>query len=287
MPLPLPPSAPWPQVVADSSDKRSTVRCSLEGGQVVSWAHRGRERLFLSQLAAFGDGKAIRGGVPVIFPQFGMLGPGQRHGFARLSTWKLRETGEEPANCHASTAEACIRMVLEGTPDNRPDWPHPFTLALAVSLGSDSLSIRLSVTNNGETEPFTFTAALHTYLAVGDISNTSLQGLEGCGYLDATRGNAPLLQRERDLRFEGEVDRVYLSAPSELLLRDGDDGLRVLQAGFRDTVVWNPGSDVARQIGDLSAGDYRRFVCVEAAAVGTPIGLAPGESWHGSQTLIG
>jgi len=34
-----------------------------------------------------------------------------------------------------------------------------------------------------------------------------------------------------------------------------------------------------------SRGDYRRFVCVEAATVGSPVRLAPGERWEGTQTL--
>ena len=52
-----------------------------------------------------------------------------------------------------------------------------------------------------------------------------------------------------------------------------------------DTVVWNPGAGKAAELKDLDDGGWRRMLCIEAAAIGTPIQLAPGQSWHGSQTL--
>jgi glucose-6-phosphate 1-epimerase len=55
--------------------------------------------------------------------------------------------------------------------------------------------------------------------------------------------------------------------------------------GFRDAVVWNPGRERAATLHDLEPGDERRFVCIEAAAVQTPVTLAAGELWAGTQTL--
>jgi glucose-6-phosphate 1-epimerase len=53
-----------------------------------------------------------------------------------------------------------------------------------------------------------------------------------------------------------------------------------------DTVVWNPAREKCALEADMEPEDYRRFVCVEAAAVGRPIRLAPGERWMGTQALI-
>jgi hypothetical protein len=62
--------------------------------------------------------------------------------------------------------------------------------------------------------------------------------------------------------------------------------LRIDQSrGFRDTVVWNPHADKARALTDMPDDDWPRMLCVEAAAVGERVELAPGEAWEGSQTL--
>ena len=56
------------------------------GAHVTSWVTPdGRERLFLSRATSFSPGSAIRGGVPVVFPQFARRGPLRPHGFARIS----------------------------------------------------------------------------------------------------------------------------------------------------------------------------------------------------------
>ncbi len=51
-------------------------------------------------------------------------------------------------------------------------------------------------------------------------------------------------------------------------------------------MVWNPGAAKCATMADLEPEDYLRFVCVEAATVGAPVTLGPGERWQGSQTLV-
>jgi glucose-6-phosphate 1-epimerase len=65
----------------------------LQGAQVTAWQPPGeRPILFTSPNAVFAAGKAVRGGIPIIFPWFG---PNRRapsapqHGFARTATWHL------------------------------------------------------------------------------------------------------------------------------------------------------------------------------------------------------
>src|SRR5271165_4166927 len=64
----------------------------LQGAHVARWTPRGeRSVLFLSSKSAFEPGKAIRGGVPVIFPWFGPRSdgkPGPAHGLARTALWE-------------------------------------------------------------------------------------------------------------------------------------------------------------------------------------------------------
>ncbi len=49
----------------------ATCLISLLGGQILSWVPAGgAERLYLSPSARFDGTSALRGGIPVIFPQF-------------------------------------------------------------------------------------------------------------------------------------------------------------------------------------------------------------------------
>jgi D-hexose-6-phosphate mutarotase len=67
----------------------------LHGGHITQYQPvTGGSVLFLSRSSLFACGKAIRGGVPIIFPWFGARAgdPGATmHGFARTSEWELEE----------------------------------------------------------------------------------------------------------------------------------------------------------------------------------------------------
>ena len=56
-------------------------------------------------------------------------------------------------------------------------------------------------------------------------------------------------------------------------------------SGFTDVVVWNPGPDRGAALSDLELGGWLRMLCVEAAVIGAPVRLEPGERWTGQQTL--
>src|SRR5438270_10896601 len=70
------------------------VEVYTHGAHLTSWKPAsGEERLFLSSRSSFTPDSAIRGGVPVIFPQFSAMGPLPKHGFARVSEWELVRAG--------------------------------------------------------------------------------------------------------------------------------------------------------------------------------------------------
>ena len=269
------------ELIALRSADGATAEISRHGGHVVSWrpATDGDERLFLSGKSDFSPHSAIRGGVPVIFPQFAAEGPLPRHGFARTSEWTLT-SAERTAD-----GNALASLVLRDTPATREIWPAPFVLTIAVLIGGSAITMGLGVLNTGAA-PLTFTAALHTYLRVRDVAEVELIGLAGSRYRESSApthfhtDEAPAIQPIR------EIDRVYVDAPHSLTLREPHRALHIEKTGFRDVVIWNPGAAAAAKLADMEPGGERRMLCVEAAAVQTPVVLAPGERWHGEQRLV-
>lgn len=231
----------------------------------------------MSKSSAFQDGVAIRGGVPVVFPQFSNQGTLPKHGFARTSEWKLLQSGlaqHGAAEAVYELRENIARLTI---------WPHVFRARLRISLLGKTLQMALEVENTGDTN-FSFSTALHTYLAVQDIANVSLHGLQGRYYRDTVSGVDHCLEADPFLCISGETDRIYAHAPAQLELHQPHQRTIIRSHGFADAVVWNPGAGAAK-INDLHAGGEQKMLCVEAATILRPICLTPGESWSASQTL--
>ena len=251
----------------------------LHGAQVTSWIPAsGSERFFLSRLSQFTTDATIRGGIPVVFPQFGLTGPLPLHGLARLMPWELSD-----AKNSTDTASATFR--LRDTDDSRRHWPHAFLAELTVVVGGNQLAVTLAITNISA-EPFAFTSGLHTYFSIADLAATTVAGLTGLRYCDAAAGWVDHQETAAHIEFTGEVNRIYFDAPAEVRLVEPHRTTLIRAAGFADTVVWNPAAAKCATFSDLEPDDYRRFVCVEAAAIANPIQLAPDERWQGSQTLL-
>lgn len=268
-----------PAVVALRADDGALAEIHRHGAHVTSWRPVGdlEDRLYLSPRSEFGPSAAIRGGVPVIFPQFAAEGPLPRHGFARTSLWSLGCIARE-AN---GTAEA--ELVLRDSRETRAIWDVAFNAVLAVSVVARRLAITLRVQNVGD-QAFSFTAALHTYLRVHDIGDAEIHGLRGTPY--RVSGDRTLVTDDADrLVVTDYLDRVYVGAPSRLELRERDRSTVLETEGFPDAVVWNPGRERAASLHDLEPGGERHFVCIEAAAVQTPVTLGVGRQWTGTQTL--
>jgi len=266
-----------PVVVLRAADG-AVAHVSRHGAHIMSWrpASDGRERLFLSKRSEHREGVAIRGGVPVIFPQFAAEGPLPRHGFARTMRWTLEQVVEQ-------NGVAGAIFTLRDTEATRAIWPASFVARLRPWVIDDRLKIGFDVTNTGDV-PFTFTAALHTYLRVNDVASTTLEGLRGVRYRETSAPGVLTLDQDERIHPGGEVDRVYVDATTPLLLRDSAGTLEI-EASFPDVVVWNPGSQKAALLADMEPGGERRMLCVEAAAVQRPVTLVPGDQWARMQTL--
>ena len=268
-------------MIALQSADGATAALQHHGAHLVSWrpASDGEERLFLSARSAYRPDAAIRGGVPVIFPQFAAEGPLPRHGFARTSEWSLLRTER------LSNGAAAATLELRDSPATRAIWPASFVATLTVNVAGDALAIGFAVRNVGA-HPFAFAAALHTYLRVHDVQRAELVGLRGIRYRESSAPTVLVADAADVLRPTGAVDRVYVDAPRTLVLREPGRTLDVELTAFPDVVVWNPGAAAAAKLSDMEPGSERHRLCVEAAAVQRPISLAPGELWSGEQRLV-
>ncbi|MBA3670804.1 MAG: D-hexose-6-phosphate mutarotase, partial [Gemmatimonadaceae bacterium] len=195
----------------------ATAECYLHGAHVTSWSPAlsgGDEWLWLSERSAFQPGAPIRGGIPVVFPQFATEGPLPRHGFARTAIWEL-ESMEEVAS-----GQVVATLSLTDSPETQAVWPYAFHATVAVRLGGDRLVVTLGVHNTGR-EDFTFTAALHSYLHVLDVDHVALVGLHGGQYRESTAPLEMKFDPDESIRVEGWLDRLYVDAPKHLTLREG------------------------------------------------------------------
>lgn len=253
----------------------ASAEIHANGAHLTSWrCSAGVERLFLSARSGFAPGASIRGGVPVIFPQFANEGPLPKHGFARNRQWTLVEQQADRA-----------RWALESDAATRAIWPHAFRCELSVAIGGPRLHVELALINTGA-QSLRCTAALHSYLRVDSIADVRVLGLQGLRYRDSAQGGTHRIERDEALAIAGEVDRIYFDTPLRLDLVEPGRRLQVEQRGFADSVVWNPGPEKGAALADLETDGYQRMLCIEAAAIGRPLLLAPGERWAGSQTLI-
>ena len=252
---------------------------SLLGGQVLSWiTPDGRERLFLSDKAVFDGSVAIRGGIPVCWPQFAALGDLPKHGLVRTRPWQV-------ATERCGDDYALVTLAIEDDEATRALWPHAFRLELTLMLEDDRIDLELSVSNTGEA-PFSFTGALHTYLRVTQVEDVALEGLYGHHYRDAANGDKVIRDSGTAVMVEAEIDRVYRDVKRPQLLQAGNLSLGIQSQDFPDVVVWNPWVDKCGALADMPADGWRHMLCVEAAVAETPVLVPAGEEWFGRQTLV-
>lgn len=241
---------------------------TLYGAHLVSWKGAdGKERMFLSEKSTLDGSKAIRGGVPVIFPQFAQQGSGMRHGFARVSNWRLDNSGLETGGLEDGAAWATFDLAAGDLPASLADaWPHTFALCLRVAVRANELSMTLTVRNLGAA-PFPFSAALHTYHLVPDVCAVRIEGISS-----------------DEISIIDKLDAVYPHVAGRAQLATGAETLVLEQAGFTDAVVWNPGAVDAAALADMDNDEYRRFVCIEPALL-APLTLDAGQSWTGAYRI--
>ena len=139
------------------------VAVTLHGAHVLEWTAPGSSNniLFVSKESIFDGQKAIRGGIPLVFPQFGdgLDGPTglPSHGFARISKWAFVGGGlDELSFAAAPFGGGTVFAEFALTSDDVHDPVHSspwlngaiaFRLLLRVELAPSSLSTSLTIAN--------------------------------------------------------------------------------------------------------------------------------------------
>lgn len=283
------------EVFITSHDGRSVVRVLLKGATILSWKLDGTEQLWLSESAVLDTDKAVRGGMPLVFPIFGpvtksFVSSGEKlpqHGFARNSTFEfLGLVSESPVSAQFALSPENVEDKFKSL------WPYDFTLLFTITVHDNVLKTEIEVSNpfsNGVSankDSWDFNWLFHTYFAVhSGINNVKVSGLQGLEYHNKPTG-ADIQETNSEITVSSEVDRAYKNAdPTKpvTISESGKETIEVSRDNLNDVVVWNPWEN---SIGDFSPKTgYNDMICVEAGTVSKFITLKPGDKWVGSQTI--
>jgi glucose-6-phosphate 1-epimerase len=261
-----------------------TAELYLQGAQLTAWQPRGQQPvLFTSHNSVFAPGRAIRGGIPIVFPWFGPnrhRPEAPQHGFARTAAWHLDSV--ETAGRESVT----LTLSLDGRDIGSPFWPEPFRATYTVVL-AQTLSLHLAVQNRA-THPIIFEEALHAYFAISDIAGVAISGLAGTTVIDKTSAAQRKQQTAPLVTITAETDSVYLDTPRQCAIEDRGWRRRVVidKDGAASTVVWNPWAEKAAATADLGASAWRGMVCVETGNIADNAVRLAADAEHRMATTI-
>ena len=271
-------SADFPVLECVTSKCRAVI--SLQGAQVLSFIPNGKQDLlWLSPLATFKTGDAIRGGIPLCLPWFGVNRRQPelpKHGVARTQMWTLDDVSQD------ADETLNLRFVFSPNEDDLEVFPYPFTAQLEVSMRSE-LGLTLSIKNEGgDAMPLSF--AMHSYFAVSKLDAVKIEGIAGREYLDNCQGLARFVQ-DQELQFDAEIDRVYEALGACQQIHDGSRKIKIDGEACDIVVIWNPSQTLAAGLADV--GPYfRDYVCLERGmAFGDELELVSGEAAQATMRL--
>ncbi|KAI8918131.1 galactose mutarotase-like domain-containing protein [Entophlyctis helioformis] len=226
----------------------AAVEVYLWGATVTSWRYKGVERLFLSSKAILDGTKAIRGGIPLVFPQFGASpgAPLPQHGFARVSRWDW--IGLTVDNAAETTVQFGLRPAAIPAAQ-KALWPHACDIGTVSVAGLTGCAYVDKVANGARTESeprAAVTMAMETDRVYERVKNDHLS-IEGTGL--------------------------------------GAGGMAIHKMFFNDVVVWNPWTEKAKAMADFGDDEFTQMVCVEVGNVSAGTLLRAGEEWEGGQVL--
>jgi glucose-6-phosphate 1-epimerase len=262
----------------------------LQGAQLSHYQPTGQQPvIWCSSLCEYLEAQPLRGGIPVCWPWFGdpTKNPDvikqqfpnieglPAHGLVRGKEWQLDSVDTSRPEVTVLT----LSLNVNGA--NEPLWPFNTELKLTLAIGAE-LDAQLTI-SNCDVKPFSFSTALHSYLAMSDCEQASIEGLEDCSYLDTVADDSSnnWIERKQNgpVRIDREIDRLYVSAPKRTHIIDqGWQRQLILDStGSNSTVVWNPWIEKAKRLSCFDENAYREMICIETAnVIADSVTLEPG-----------
>lgn len=269
---------------------KSGANCTIYpfGATLTSYqTGSGKELLFLSKDAILDGSKAIRGGVPLCFPQFGQPEKSMpQHGFLRINYWKevagSRLDDDEAAGVSMELSLKDVVNARGGKWDT--DTKLDVKCTYTVKINGDGFTTTIVMDNIGK-ESWDFQVLFHTYFLVHagaamDGKQCNVKGLEGYTVQDKVSGtDGSVLGADPVTLPETIIDRVYTAPKDKVdlnlsfaagpsnnlsLTASGEvDGTKVPITG----VVWNPHAEKAKATPDFGDEQYVDMICVEPGMV--------------------
>ncbi len=247
---------------------------SRQGAQVVHFRPSGQAPILWLSDSLLPAPAPIRGGIPVCWPWFAAHPDDASkpfHGLARTALWDI-----DLQHYSDTGASLVLQPVIALECGLVP--------RVLVEVKDRALQVSIDTLNTTD-EPILLTQALHSYLAVSDVHQVVLEGLQGCEYRDKLQQGARCRQTD-PLLIRATTDRIYHhDTVTQVLDTGAQRSLRIGKFGSGSTVVWNPGA-LAESMADVGMAQQAAFVCVEAANTYVdPVQLLPGQH-HRIGTLI-
>lgn len=229
--------------VLEITHSSCSAKVALQGAHLFSWQpkHAKQDVLWLSEIEPFKQGCAIRGGVPICYPNFAAGLDGKQapfHGFARTALWELDDATVEADGVHLT-----FRLQSYAK--------------LEMRLGA---SCEIRFTHQSDTPS---QLALHSYFKLADIRQTEISGLpEHC--FDALSQTQQTVTNPR--KIAENVDCIYqIEQPLSVISDLGNARhIEIEHQNAGEIVLWNPWH---KPTAAMSEQGYQTMVCIETARI--------------------
>lgn len=229
--------------VLEINHPKCTAKVALQGVHLFSWQpkHAKQDVLWTSEIEPFKAGNAIRGGVPICYPNFGTGLDSKKmpsHGFARISVWEFADYEVNADN---------VWLMFQLLPYARVE----------MVLGE---TCQIHFTKLDETPS---QLALHSYFNLADISQTEVSGLPNHCFDQLTKQEQAV---ENPRKIAENVDCIYqIEQPISVIHDHGNARqIEIKHGNASEIVLWNPWH---KPTSGMSETGYRTMVCVETARI--------------------